>query len=185
MIPIIGLDPGHGVGERYRNTGAVGPTWVYERHKALELALMVRDRLSLSHTVVMTRVEDQFVPNRQRAVIANRVSADLFLSFHFNGFHLPRATGTETLCFPNSRLGSRLAESVQSEMVSFLGLPDRGVKHRGDLVVLSATSMPAILIEPLFITNPHEEKLLLDKEVMQGLAEAIATGVRNYLATVL
>ena len=40
--------------------------------------------------------------------------------------------------------------------------------------------MPAVLIEPAFISNPDEAKLLLDPDFRATLAGAIAAGVRRY-----
>jgi N-acetylmuramoyl-L-alanine amidase len=40
--------------------------------------------------------------------------------------------------------------------------------------------MPAVLVEPLFITNAAEEKMLEDPDFREALADAIATGIRNY-----
>jgi len=46
--------------------------------------------------------------------------------------------------------------------------------------VLKETRMPAVLIEPVFITNPDEEKSLHHREFLEALARAIVTGLERY-----
>ena len=40
--------------------------------------------------------------------------------------------------------------------------------------------MPAVLIEPVFLTNVDEAKRLEDPEFLSGIAQAIANGVRKH-----
>ena len=58
---------------------------------------------------------------------------------------------------------TQLASGVQNQFRTRAGRVDRGVKQAG-LLVLYMTSMPSILIETGFITNPDEEKYLMSKE---------------------
>jgi N-acetylmuramoyl-L-alanine amidase len=43
--------------------------------------------------------------------------------------------------------------------------------------------MPAVIVEPVFMTNPTEAKRLLDAEFRSEIAGAIAEGVRDYFET--
>jgi N-acetylmuramoyl-L-alanine amidase len=56
---------------------------------------------------------------------------------------------------------------------------DRGVKQQG-LLVLAQTSMPGILIETGFITNPEEEKYLMSEEGQNVISSAIFRAFRDY-----
>ncbi len=56
---------------------------------------------------------------------------------------------------------------------------DRGVKQQG-LLVLAQTSMPGVLIETGFITNPEEEKYLMSEEGQNVLSSAIFRAFRDY-----
>jgi N-acetylmuramoyl-L-alanine amidase len=62
---------------------------------ALRLEKLLLDARS-GIEVVMTRRSDQFIPLEERTAIANRESADLFLSIHVNASRNTRAGGVET-----------------------------------------------------------------------------------------
>jgi N-acetylmuramoyl-L-alanine amidase len=75
---------------------------------------------------------------------------------------------------------SRLALSVQGRLNARLGLRDRGVKQ-APFVVLTGATMPAILVEVGFLSNPTEAEQLTRPESQQQLAEAVAAGVEDFL----
>ena len=75
---------------------------------------------------------------------------------------------------------SRLALSVQGRLNARLGLRDRGVKQ-APFVVLTGATMPAILVEVGFLSNPTEAQQLTRPESQQQLAEAVAAGVEDFL----
>src|SRR5206468_4196651 len=67
-----------------------------------------------------------------------------------------------------SPAGQRLAELIQEELVRRLGLKD-GRTHPKWLPLLRQTRMAAVHVEPCFITNPREEKLLREVEFRQAI----------------
>jgi N-acetylmuramoyl-L-alanine amidase len=73
-----------------------------------------------------------------------------------------------------------LALAVQGRLNARLGLRDRGVKQ-APFVVLTGATMPAILVEVGFLSNPEEEKKLDQPDHQQELAEAIADGVLDFV----
>jgi len=75
---------------------------------------------------------------------------------------------------------SRLALAVQGRLNARLGLRDRGVKQ-APFVVLTGASMPAILVEVGFLSNPSEADRLTQPERQQQLAEAVAAGIEDFL----
>ncbi len=75
---------------------------------------------------------------------------------------------------------SKLAEAVQRELASEIGVTNRGVKQAPFAVLMGAT-MPAILVEVDFISNPNEEKLLLTPQYRNRLERAILRGIQNYM----
>ncbi|MCF8364508.1 MAG: N-acetylmuramoyl-L-alanine amidase [Bacteroidales bacterium] len=73
----------------------------------------------------------------------------------------------------------RLSMLVQEKLKENAGMYDRGVKQAG-FVVLYLTTMPGVLIETGFLSNPAEEKYLLNPENQQKIAEAIVEALREY-----
>ena len=108
----------------------------------------------------------------------NASKSDLFISIHCNSWTDKKANGVEVLHYPTSTKGIKLARLVQNELVEATTLKDRGVKARSDLHVLRRTKAVAILVELAFISNPEEEKLLLEEPKI--FADAIADGIKKY-----
>ncbi|MDE5750817.1 MAG: N-acetylmuramoyl-L-alanine amidase [Duncaniella sp.] len=73
----------------------------------------------------------------------------------------------------------RLAEAVQNQLVRTAGRKNNGVRQ-APFWVLVRTSMPAILVELDFISNPRMEKFMASDEGSSLLATAIYNGLRNY-----
>src|SRR5690606_7086431 len=86
------LDAGHG-GHDPGNRGG----GFYEKDIALSIVLKIGKELEKNPNfeVIYTRQKDVFVPLDQRAKIANKAKADLFISVHCNA-HSSQAYGTET-----------------------------------------------------------------------------------------
>ncbi|MEA1924911.1 MAG: N-acetylmuramoyl-L-alanine amidase [Candidatus Altiarchaeota archaeon] len=177
---VVVLDPGHGG----KDPGAVGPTGLQEKDVALQVALKTKSLLEASGiTVILTRSTDTYVSLSERVNIANNANADLFVSIHCNAFTDPSAHGTETWyssSAPDPDKAKKLAEFVQSELLSQLGLRDRGVKKNG-FYVIKYTDMPSCLAELAFISNPNEEVLLADPSFQQKAARGIYEGIMDYL----
>ncbi len=80
---------------------------------------------------------------------------------------------------------ARLAESVQSKLVSRLRSGYRDVKGNGvkgaPFYVLVGTKMPSILVEASFISNPTEEKRLGDDGYIDSVVKGISTGLMHYI----
>ncbi len=107
----IVLDAGHG--------GHDAGTYHHglkEKEVVLEVVLMVGKALEKypDIQVVYTRKTDVFVELFQRAQIANKAKANLFLSVHCNGHHTYTPKGTETFVLGLSKNASNL-EVVKKE----------------------------------------------------------------------
>jgi N-acetylmuramoyl-L-alanine amidase len=87
------LDAGHGG----KDPGNIGLKKYYEKEIALNIVLEVGKILEQEKDikVIYTRKTDVFLELRERALIANKADADLFVSIHCNGHH-SNAEGTET-----------------------------------------------------------------------------------------
>ena len=72
-----------------------------------------------------------------------------------------------------------LAEIIQKELDKKLDTPNRGVKQAGFLVLIGA-SMPNVLIEIGFLSNPSEEKKLNQNSYKEKIAQAIFEGIKQF-----
>ena len=173
---LVVIDPGHGG----KDSGAVGPSGLQEKNVVLKVSLLLGDILEKNGvTVLYTRTSDTFVELSTRASMANKVNADFFISIHANSATSRDAQGIETYVYVKDGKTDKLASEVQSALVQANKLLDRGVKI-GNLAVLRETTMPAILIELAFISNPTEEALLNQTTFLDQTANAIAQGFFNY-----
>jgi len=81
----------------------------------------------------------------------------------------------------------RFAVAVQQALHRSLaaqipGMRNRGVK-KASYVVLTGTSMPAILAEVSFVSSPADEAKLMSSSYRQGIAEALYRGIAQFGAT--
>ena len=173
------IDPGHGGDD----AGDVTQAGVREADACWKIATRLADRLA-SHgaRVRFTRNETEGPDPSARAERANEIDADLFLSIHLNAHAEPTAEGVSTYYFGGSRAGESVADEVQAQLVR-LGLRDCR-SHARSYPILRETRMPAVLIEPLFISNPDEAKRLEDHEFLGNVADAIAIAVRRHFELV-
>ena len=110
-----------------------------------------------------------------------------------NGTTLQEVGNLEAILFDlmaNAKINesSRLAAEVQQSLVAGLRphysrVKDHGVKQ-GPFHVLLGATMPSVLIEAGFISNPRDEKRLASTGYQQKVAAAVVEGVKNYSATI-
>ncbi len=72
-----------------------------------------------------------------------------------------------------------MASLVQDQFRERAGRNDRGVKQAGFLVLYNIT-MPGILVEAGFLSNPNEEKYLISERGQAHIASAIFRAFRDY-----
>jgi N-acetylmuramoyl-L-alanine amidase len=222
ILKTVVIDAGHGG----KDPGCHGG-YANEKTVCLNIALKLGEMIKKKYPnikVVYTRDRDIFIELNERANIANRAKADLFICIHANAAS-PAAYGSETYVLGLHRTESQqkvaerenatifmeddkgakykdfdlspdaiIARQIQlsvflNQSISFadklqkefkrLGRYDRGVKQAGFLV-LYKTTMPSVLIETGFLTNPNEEKFLGDMEGQQKMASAMFTAFEQY-----
>lgn len=121
---VLAIDAGHGG----RDKGTCG-RHLMEKNVTLavarQFATMVKDKFGDSVQVVLTRDNDTFIGLRERADIANRANADLFISIHVNSVaaktrgrqHLSGASVyTLGLHKTDANLGVAMAENAVIEL---------------------------------------------------------------------
>jgi N-acetylmuramoyl-L-alanine amidase len=192
------LDPGHG-GKDPGNEEGTRP----EKFHTLLLAKEIRSLLEKARLkVVLVRTTDKFVDLDQRPDIAKKNRADLYLSLHYNAApHGAGVRGVEIYCLPpagtpsasgnsgnagrdyvgnqNNAHNMLLAFQVQKSIMRSLTVEDRGVRHARYAVLKNAT-MPAILIEGGFMSDPAEAKRIENPSHRRKLAQAIVDGILAY-----
>ncbi|GAB6138855.1 N-acetylmuramoyl-L-alanine amidase [Halanaerobaculum tunisiense] len=178
---VVTIDPGHGGSD----PGALGSS-LREKNVVLDIALKLQQTLEQAGAkVVMTRQTDQFVPLKERTELANKLNSDIFVSIHANSHQEQNPVGTETFVVDKEGNDSYLlANFVQQQLVTELDTLDRGIKSDG-LYVLEHTTMPAILSEVAFLSNPQQEELLADSEFKESAAVGLYRGISKYFKLLL
>lgn len=183
--PLIVIDPGHG-GKDLGTHSFKTPKY-QEKTLNLATAKLVRHYLQqLGYSTMLTRKEDVFISLEQRSVFANKMQPQLFVSVHYNSAPSNTAEGIEVFYFSSDQNHNRTAESkllaqtVLNSVIQKTHAKSRGIKH-GNLAVIRETTMPAILIEGGFLTNPKEQEKLRDKEYLKKIAWGIAKGIDDFL----
>jgi N-acetylmuramoyl-L-alanine amidase len=167
------IDAGHGGHDR----GGIPGQRVAEKDMTLDVAQRLRSVLGASgYRIVMTRDTDVFVPLATRVAIANSYRNAIFVCIHFNATQRRGASGIETYFY--SRDSLPLASAVHYYVTGGAPSANRGVRRRG-YYVLRKTSIPAVLVECGFLTNPTEAAYAQSASYRQKLAEEIAAGVRG------
>src|SRR5213592_2588111 len=167
------IDAGHGGHDR----GGIPGQRIAEKDMTLDVAQRLKSLLASSgYRVVMTRSSDVFVPLGGRVAIANSYRNAIFVCIHFNATKRAGASGIETYFY--SRDSLPLASAVHYYVTGGAPSGNRGVRRRG-YYVLRKTSIPAVLVECGFLTNPTEAAYAQSTSYRQKLAEEIAAGVRG------
>ncbi|RNB55684.1 AMIN domain-containing protein [Brevibacillus gelatini] len=172
---LIVIDAGHGG----KDPGTLGVAGNHEKDYNLAVANKVVALLKQypEFQVVPVRTTDVFYELSERVAIANELEADLFLSIHANAFPKPTTGGTETFYYhANSKT---FAQIVHKHLQGATQFPDRGVKVSG-FYVIKNTTMPAVLTETGFLSNPQENALLTSPAFQDKIAKALVAAIREY-----
>ncbi len=175
---LVVVDAGHGG----RDVGATR-NGIYEKDIVLAMSMQLgRILQQMGYSVIYTRTEDIELDLEPRVEIAENARASAFVSVHVNSLDAKasQVSGVETYHAPGASLGKSLAEFVHEEILTSTSANDRGVRSARFHVILK-TSMPAVLVETGFITNPSESAKLVDSAYQLRMAEAIARGVDRFL----
>jgi N-acetylmuramoyl-L-alanine amidase len=191
---IIVLDPGHGGADM-----GTAHNGLVEKLITIDIARRLRTLLvAQGWTVRMTRDADvdpvtsanlakmnaDGKPNpddraylQTRCDTANDVNARLFISIHVNYSDSPSINGTTFYWYkPEDQL---LAQTLERAVIPVAGTNDDGPRHE-NFYVIHHTTMPAVLIETAFISNPRDAAALASPEFLQNMAIGIAAGVKAY-----
>jgi N-acetylmuramoyl-L-alanine amidase len=133
--------------------------------------------------VLLTRSGDEEVSNSDRAYLANSSAAKMVISIHHAHHKTPGAEGTASFYFSRlgyqSHRGRMAATYIQKGVSRALGTCDIGEFGRS-YDILRETNIPAVVLEPLYLTNPRELELASDPYYSATVAEAIAGALELY-----
>lgn len=118
QISVVVIDPGHGG----KDPGAVVGN-AQEKQIVLDISLKLGQLIKSAFPevkVIYTRDKDVFVPLFQRASIANRNHADLFISIHANYVESRSVQGTETFVLGQHRSQDNLEVAKKENSVILL-----------------------------------------------------------------
>ena len=186
---IVYIDPGHGG----HDPGAVR-AGIYEKDITLIVALMVYDLINQGDSgirPILSRYSDIHVNNRLRAEQASQ-HADILVSIHCNDFTMSSVYGVEVhfdslqTLSPYLRfdLTSRdLAQILQRTVIAATGARDRGTRdtteHQTAFVVTSTSTIPSVIVEMGYMSNPAELALLVSEGYQRMMARGIYNGIRE------
>ena len=185
---IITLDPGHGG----TDPGTHGlDTGLTEKQVTLPVGFKVKELLEDKGAIVhMTRTRDVDVygPNatdrqelQARVDVGEKYHSDLFVSIHCNASTNRSVQGFSSYYYPKTWYDQKIASCIQREFMKLGHHENLGVRQAG-FYVMKHSSMPATLVEMLFMTNRREERELNSRSFRDKLAKAIANGIEKYFS---
>ena len=184
----IVIDAGHGG----RDGGTVGKTTgITESELNLQYAYCLKKLCEeFGIGVVLTRKDmnglyDENASNKKKSEmekrkdIINNSGADLMISLHMNAFPLSSSEGAQVFYAKGSESGFNLAKSVQEAICqSFENARD--YVSVGDYFVLNYSTIPAVLVECGFLSNPSEERNLQDEEYRERFCYCLLMGILSF-----
>lgn len=182
---VILLDPGHGGSD----AGALGMNGsIYESNVNLQIAAITAQKLiQAGATVYMTRNDNSNISLEERKAQTDYLKPDVFVSIHCNASSSSSSRGTAAYYYhPWSKA---LASCIYTRMVNTFDtrLCPGGSSGLGTsfypFSVCRSTCCPSVLIETAFITNPDDCKALASLEGEDAIAQAICSGIEDYLSS--
>lgn len=193
-IKII-LDPGHGG----HDLGTRSPKHILEKNIILKLSKLIQQGLSHNEMLetIIDRPEDIHITVFDRIKFANSSRGDLFIGLHADGGMGPRTHSVkiyiskygqaeqnhnawELLNYPFQKQNRKLAEAIKKQMEK-IGVGRDIEIELSDKLMLGGLSMPAVLIEPIDLSNPADEIRLENEVYITKISDAIAIAVEMYL----
>ncbi len=188
---VIVIDAGHGG----RDSGKISVDNVtYEKDINLAIAYKLKSYLEAEGiTVIMTRETDDglYVESdsnkkaadlRRRIEVIERAAPVLVISIHQNSYHESYVRGAQTFYYTSSMEGKALAEIIQEQLCLSLDPEnERKAKANDSYYLLKKTSVPIVIVECGFLSNPEEAALLTNGDYQDRVAFQIHLGVMQYL----
>lgn len=188
-LPLLGriifVDPGHGGRDPGTSYGKIE-----EKDIVLEISNMLRDQLMEKGAIVyMTRETDtdlssQWDEKKKRGDLYRRIlmykkyGAELYLSIHINYYSNSSESGAEVLYNPINPENKIFGEILMNHFKTALG--SRRKLKKTDLYMYKNTTVPGVLIECGFLSNPNERYLMQKESYQKKLSKVITDSVIDY-----
>ena len=189
---VIVLDAGHGIPDE----GAQSSNGTTEAETNLKVALKVQTLLEQSGaTVILTRSDENAIYDidsktlkqkkisdiHNRVKIGNESSADIFVSIHLNKIPQQQYYGWQTFFQEGNEQSLNLAKSIQSNLNDSIQKENKRVAMKIDnIYIMKHIEIPTAIVECGFLSNPEEEKLLLEDDYQNRLAWGIYNVIMDY-----
>lgn len=186
------LDAGHGKPDE----GAQSSNGTTEAETNLKIALKVQNLLEQSGcTVILTRSDENAIYDldsstlkqkkisdiRNRVKIGNESSADIFVSIHLNKIPQPQYYGWQCFYKSGDEQSTKLAKKLQENLNEAIQKEKKRVAMKLDTVyIMKHVEIPISIVECGFLSNPEEEKQLLEDSYQNQLAWGIYNGILEY-----
>ena len=119
---------------------------------------------------------------RERCRIINESGAACAVSIHQNSYTEPFASGAQVFYYETSAEAQSFAAIMQRKLAEALDQENhRECKGNTTYYVLKKTSIPIIIVECGFLSNPGEADLLLTSDYQERVAQAVCEGILEYL----
>lgn len=186
------VDAGHGG----IDPGKIGVNNALEKDINLAIALKLERNLRENGIrVVMTRTDDNglYKANdtnkkvrdmKNRLEIIEQAKPALAVSIHQNSYPDPSVSGVQVFYYKDSVKSKEAAETMQAQMIQTLKpSKERVAKENGSYYLLKKTSVPIVIVECAFMSNPTEAELLTQDSYQERVAWAIYMGIMQIINT--
>lgn len=169
--------------------GVTGPGGAVEADVTWAIASQLAARLNATGAnAFLSRGPTTTPSGGERARLANELDVDAVISIGVNALGNPLARGAATYYFGTqqfvSESGLRLATALLDELVAHEWMPDCRV-HAMTWAILRETRMPAVVVEPGFLSSPEDESRLTTPTSQALIAEALLTGIARFFVAPL
>lgn len=195
-LPVSGktvvLDAGHGTPDE----GAESSKGTTEAETNLKIALKVQNLLEQSGcTVILTRSDEKAIYDldsktlkqkkisdiHNRVKIGNESQADIFVSIHLNKIPQQQYYGWQCFYKEGNEQSEKLAKELQENLNKTIEKENKRVAMKiNNVYIVKHVEIPLSIVECGFLSNPEEEKQLLDDGYQNKLAWGIYNGIISY-----
>ena len=164
--------------------------------KDINLAIALKLERNLRENginVVMTRTDDnglyketdsnkKVVDMKNRLAIIEEAKPAIAVSIHQNSYPDSSISGVQVFYYKDSVMSKDAAEIMQTQLIRTLKpKKERVAKDNSSYYLLRKTSVPIVIVECAFMSNPTEAQLLTQDDYQEKVAWAIYMGIMQVI----